>query len=374
MCVFVFHHQWRQLCGRVSAARRLRRPAAGGSCLWPISDCLTACAIDSGIIPHGTTGWYHLYCHWFHDTDRAVYTDENSKLSHGYSHQYNYLTVVHTTSSPTTCSYNIDTEEMPTAPSCPGDIKRIDCARQEGDIGHYDTRTSMQTVGQQDGSTHYHGERAGGDTIRNKLSECLRAGVLSTTISQTGFVVQGIAQGAYACGGQHPDSGFAATASCPPLLPKIKLKAGGASLLLPMSQREADRIKSALVNAGQSRGLNAEGSTERRLPWAARPEEDFRVVNGGAWRAQVVAPILKKVMGACVCLCVCICGYECMCVFIHHHVLITDSTLTAQRSPLVSFFKHLSCDILMVVRLFEIFGGSFSTRLCPMTRALLCSS
>lgn len=155
---------------------------------------------------------------------------------------------------------------------------------------------------------HHHREQqptaaamSGGDTIRKKLSEYLAVSVLGTSgaIGGGGIATQGIAQGRYACGGRFPieDSKTSSTTSrsTSSLLPKIQLTAEETNLSLPLSEEDAGRIKRALLQAGQSRASTADGSAESRLPWSARPDDDFKVVNGSAWNTQVVAPIVKKV-------------------------------------------------------------------------------
>lgn len=78
-------------------------------------------------------------------------------------------------------------------------------------------------------------------------------------------------------------------------MPRIKLKAMASSLALPLSSRQADRLKEAQVGAGQERDVNADGVPETRLPWAARPDVDFKIVNHKAWSAGVVAPVVRQV-------------------------------------------------------------------------------
>lgn len=81
------------------------------------------------------------------------------------------------------------------------------------------------------------------------------------------------------------------------ILPRIKLKqqpAGGGCLSFPLTSGEAKRIKVALSSAGQEPDANAEGVIETRLPWAARPDLDFRIVNKAPWKS-VVTKIVRKV-------------------------------------------------------------------------------
>lgn len=97
-----------------------------------------------------------------------------------------------------------------------------------------------------------------------------------------------IAIGSYACGG---------TLDADTTLPRIKLKqnpAGGGCLSLPITTSESGRLKAALVSAGQEPELNAQGAIERRFPWAARPDLDFRVFNSVAWK-NVVTRVIRKV-------------------------------------------------------------------------------
>lgn len=160
------------------------------------------------------------------------------------------------------------------------------------------------------GHHHHHEQQptatavSGGDTIREKLSEYLAVSVLGSSgaIGGGGIATQGIAQGRYACGGRFPieNSKTSSTTSRPTsfLLPKIKLTVGETILSLPLSEEDAGRMKSALLQAGQSRTSAADGSAESRLPWSARPNDDFKVVNDSAWNTQVVAPIVKKVTEA----------------------------------------------------------------------------
>lgn len=78
-------------------------------------------------------------------------------------------------------------------------------------------------------------------------------------------------------------------------MPRIKLKAMNSSLALPLSKRQAEKLKAAQVSAGQERDVNADGVPETRLPWAVRPDIDFKIVNHKAWSAGVVAPVLRQV-------------------------------------------------------------------------------
>jgi len=78
-------------------------------------------------------------------------------------------------------------------------------------------------------------------------------------------------------------------------MPRIKLKAMNASLTLPLTKRQAEKLKAAQVSAGQERDVNAEGVPETRLPWAVRPDIDFKIVNHKAWSTGVVAPVVKEV-------------------------------------------------------------------------------
>lgn len=86
-------------------------------------------------------------------------------------------------------------------------------------------------------------------------------------------------------------------------MPRIKLKAMGNSLALPLSKRQTDKLKAAQVDAGQERDVNADGVPETRLPWAVRPDADFKIVNHKAWSTGVVAPAVKEVgnreVGSC---------------------------------------------------------------------------
>lgn len=108
--------------------------------------------------------------------------------------------------------------------------------------------------------------------------------ILSQLLSRSADV----ASGTYACGGKLAEDTN---------LPRIKLKhrqVGGNSLMLPLTTGEAERIKGALTTAGQEPDSNVDGIIEPRLPWAARPDVDFRVVNNAAWKA-VVTRVLRKV-------------------------------------------------------------------------------
>ena len=78
-------------------------------------------------------------------------------------------------------------------------------------------------------------------------------------------------------------------------MPRIKHKAMSGSLALPLTKRQAEKLKAAQVNAGQERDVNAEGVPETRLPWAVRPDNDFKIVNHKAWSAGVVAPVVREV-------------------------------------------------------------------------------
>ena len=81
-------------------------------------------------------------------------------------------------------------------------------------------------------------------------------------------------------------------------MPRIKHKAMGSSLTLPLSKRQAEKLKAAQVSAGQERDVNADGVPETRLPWAVRPDADFKIVNHRAWSAGVVAPVVRQVCPA----------------------------------------------------------------------------
>ena len=104
----------------------------------------------------------------------------------------------------------------------------------------------------------------------------------------------GVAAGKYACGAklEPPQRAW---------FPRIKLKAMPASLSLPLTSREAIRLKESQIDAGQERDVNADGAPETRLPWAVRPGADFKIVNNKLWTSMVVAPVLKKVGGGVVC-------------------------------------------------------------------------
>lgn len=83
-------------------------------------------------------------------------------------------------------------------------------------------------------------------------------------------------------------------------MPRIKLKAMGSSLALPLTKRQAEKLKLAQMSAGQERDVNADGVPETRLPWAVRPDIDFKIVNHKAWSAGVVAPVVRQVcMSGC---------------------------------------------------------------------------
>eukprot|EP00903_Cladosiphon_okamuranus_P021368 g19638.t1 len=81
-------------------------------------------------------------------------------------------------------------------------------------------------------------------------------------------------------------------------MPRIKLKAMGSSLALPLTKRQAEKLKAAQISAGQERDVNADGVPETRLPWAVRPDIDFKIVNHKAWSAGVVAPVVRQVQEA----------------------------------------------------------------------------
>lgn len=87
--------------------------------------------------------------------------------------------------------------------------------------------------------------------------------------------------------------------TCPDMpqacMPRIKLRAMTSSLALPLSARQADKLKEAQVSAGQERDVNADGVPETRLPWAVRPDVDFKIVNQKAWSAGVIAPVVRQV-------------------------------------------------------------------------------
>ena len=104
-----------------------------------------------------------------------------------------------------------------------------------------------------------------------------------------------VAAGKYACGAKlEPQQRE--------WFPRIKLKAMPASLSLPLTSREATRLKESQINAGQERDVNMDGAPETRLPWAVRPGADFKIVNNRIWTSMVVAPVLKQV-GGVVCVC-----------------------------------------------------------------------
>ncbi|CAB1120415.1 unnamed protein product [Ectocarpus sp. CCAP 1310/34] len=81
-------------------------------------------------------------------------------------------------------------------------------------------------------------------------------------------------------------------------MPRIKHKAMSASLTLPLGGRQAEKLKAAQVNAGQERDVNVDGVPEKRLPWAVRPDVDFKIVNHKAWSTGVVAPVVAQVKEA----------------------------------------------------------------------------
>lgn len=93
-------------------------------------------------------------------------------------------------------------------------------------------------------------------------------------------------------------------------MPRIKHKAMTASLTLPLGKRQAERLKAAQINAGQERDVNADGVPETRLPWAVRPDVDFKIVNHKAWSTGVVAPVVAQVCmpGGARSVCVCVCA------------------------------------------------------------------
>ena len=99
-----------------------------------------------------------------------------------------------------------------------------------------------------------------------------------------------IAAGKYACGGK-------LTPRIREWYPRVKLKAMPASLSLPLTFREATRLKESQIEAGQERDVNMDGVPETRLPWAVRPGADFKIVNNKMWTTMVVAPVLKQVSG-----------------------------------------------------------------------------
>ncbi|CAM9436341.1 unnamed protein product, partial [Scytosiphon promiscuus] len=81
-------------------------------------------------------------------------------------------------------------------------------------------------------------------------------------------------------------------------MPRIKHKAMSTSLALPLNKRQSERLKAAQVKAGQERDVNADGVPETRLPWALRPDVDFKIHNHKAWSTGVVAPVVKQVQEA----------------------------------------------------------------------------
>ena len=98
----------------------------------------------------------------------------------------------------------------------------------------------------------------------------------------------GVAAGKYACGGTLDPEEW-------PCLPRIKQRSMCASLTLPLGPREAEKLKAAQIKAGQGLDLNEDGKPETRLPWAIRPEADFKIVNHKIWTTKVVAPVVRKV-------------------------------------------------------------------------------
>lgn len=97
-----------------------------------------------------------------------------------------------------------------------------------------------------------------------------------------------VASGNYVCGGTLDSKTW-------PFLPRIKHKSMPTSLQLPLASGEVNRLKKAQTKAGQGRDCNVDGEEETRLPWAIRPELDFKIVNYKVWASNVVTPLVKKV-------------------------------------------------------------------------------
>lgn len=97
-----------------------------------------------------------------------------------------------------------------------------------------------------------------------------------------------VASGNYACGGTLDSKTW-------PFLPRIKHKSMPTSLQLPLAAGEVNKLKKAQIKAGQGRDCNVDGEEETRLPWAIRPELDFKIVNYKMWASNVVTPLVKKV-------------------------------------------------------------------------------
>lgn len=114
-------------------------------------------------------------------------------------------------------------------------------------------------------------------TARNKLS-----GLLAR---------HAVAAGKFACGGTLDPEEW-------PCLPRIKQRSMISSISLPLVHREAEKLKAAQIKAGQGLDLNEDGMPETRLPWAIRPEIDFKIVNHKIWTTKVVAPVVRKVSKA----------------------------------------------------------------------------
>lgn len=97
-----------------------------------------------------------------------------------------------------------------------------------------------------------------------------------------------VAAGKFACGGTLDPEEW-------PCLPRIKQRSMISSISLPLVHREAEKLKAAQIKAGQGLDLNEDGMPETRLPWAIRPEIDFKIVNHKIWTTKVVAPVVRKV-------------------------------------------------------------------------------
>lgn len=121
-----------------------------------------------------------------------------------------------------------------------------------------------------------------GRTIRQQLSRLLSRNL--------------IASGTFATGRAF-DPRKSSTCSDMPqaCMPRIKLRAMASSLALPLGDRQADNLKEVQVSAGQERDVDADGVPEVRLPWAIRPDIDFKIVNQKAWSAGVIAPVVRQV-------------------------------------------------------------------------------
>lgn len=126
---------------------------------------------------------------------------------------------------------------------------------------------------------------------RRRRSDTTARNQLSGLLAQ-----HGVASGRYACGAT-------LDAVVWPWMPRIKQKIMSSCLTLPLSTREAEKLKAAQIRVGQGLDLNADGQPETRLPWAIRPETDFKIVNYKVWTTKVVGPIVKKVRSAVACCC-----------------------------------------------------------------------